>query len=157
MTGQIINNKRGRFSQKSKQSVATTLPHPSKHKLGLPINTLILCACSDYPTGSDDDDSSDSSENSDSSFDDSSDSSDGRYHDSSDSTDSSDSSPQRRCPWLKAPDHGSIRIQGTYPGAYARYWCDEGYKLWGNTNRWCLQSGVWGGEKPICKREICII
>ena len=37
-------------------------------------------------------------------------------------------------------------------GSVAKFTCNEGFILVGNSKRLCLQNGHWSGYKPGCKR-----
>ena len=57
------------------------------------------------------------------------------------------------CPDLDHPQYGSVKIIGKNVGGKAEYKCDNGYKLYGSSQRTCLYSGVWDGSVPTCKRK----
>ena len=57
------------------------------------------------------------------------------------------------CPDLDHPQYGSVKIIGKNVGGKAEYKCNNGYKLYGSSQRKCLYSGVWDGSVPTCKRK----
>jgi CUB/sushi domain-containing protein len=61
-----------------------------------------------------------------------------------------------RCPYLKAPDYGSVDDGDNRPGTKAVYDCDKGFKLVGDRRRLCLYDGTWKGKAPTCKRIIIL-
>ena len=55
------------------------------------------------------------------------------------------------CKELHHPLNG--RVEFPVPIVYqseAVYTCDMGYNLVGNSSRYCLDDGVWGGTEPSC-------
>ena len=54
------------------------------------------------------------------------------------------------CPKLTAPTYGKLHVSGYYPGDYAHYECNSGYKLVGEPHLNCLYSGYWSGQPPKC-------
>ena len=38
-------------------------------------------------------------------------------------------------------------------GSKAYFYCNKGYKLYGEPHRVCEYDGQWGGEYPVCKRK----
>lgn len=58
-----------------------------------------------------------------------------------------------RCPTLKAPQYGSIDVRGYIYNSMVEYYCDHGYKLYGDDSRTCLYTGQWSGSIPTCKRK----
>ena len=62
------------------------------------------------------------------------------------------------CPYLNYPSYGYISTsQGYVYGSVATYSCQKGYYLHGNAQRYCLNSGVWGGVAPTCcKFNTCL-
>ena len=57
------------------------------------------------------------------------------------------------CPDLEHPQYGSVKIIGKNVDGKAEYKCNNGYKLYGSSQRKCLYSGVWDGSLPTCKRR----
>lgn len=57
-----------------------------------------------------------------------------------------------------APKNGVIRCfdenseTGSFvpAGTKCNLWCNEGYKLMGDSQRICNDSGNWGGKEPQC-------
>lgn len=58
-----------------------------------------------------------------------------------------------KCPKLRPPQYGKIYTSGYYPGDYAAYDCNYGYKLVGKRRRLCLHSGSWSGSDYDCIKE----
>ena len=58
-----------------------------------------------------------------------------------------------RCPRLQAPQNGNVKFVSTSPGSFAKYTCNSGYGLSGNTYRKCLSTGQWTGRTPTCRCE----
>ena len=56
-----------------------------------------------------------------------------------------------RCPRLQAPQNGNVKLLSTSPGSFAKYTCNSGYGLSGNTYRKCLSTGQWTGRTPTCR------
>ncbi|KAK4475733.1 hypothetical protein MN116_000641 [Schistosoma mekongi] len=44
----------------------------------------------------------------------------------------------------------SLKVNGTYTTK-----CNEGYELYGSSNRICQINGKWSGEEPYCKKSDC--
>ena len=42
---------------------------------------------------------------------------------------------------------------GDCVGSVAVYFCDDGYRLEGDSTRQCLSSGLWNGTTPLCTPE----
>ena len=62
--------------------------------------------------------------------------------------------PVIKCPALPSViEHGVVKVNGTLPGHAAYYACHRGYYLVGYAYRKCLDTGVWYGKVPVCKRE----
>ena len=59
------------------------------------------------------------------------------------------------CPDLDHPGNGSVSVSFTHVGERARYRCNYGYRLSGNSSRTCQLSGEWTGTQPTCISE-CI-
>ena len=54
----------------------------------------------------------------------------------------------KRCPNPEDIDHGSVSVFGSY----ARYGCDRGHALRGQSRRDCdLLTGEWDGPAPTCE------
>ncbi|TKS78565.1 Sushi domain-containing protein 2 [Collichthys lucidus] len=58
--------------------------------------------------------------------------------------------PVVSCGWLSTPMNG--RKNGTHylEGNTVSFTCNEGYILYGSTERTCLDDGTWTGEQPYC-------
>ena len=50
------------------------------------------------------------------------------------------------------PTNGSGIFPNTFVGSIVTYQCDSGFRLVGNMQRKCQESGLWNGEIPICDR-----
>ena len=61
------------------------------------------------------------------------------------------------CPDLEHPQYGSVKIIGKNVDGKAEYKCNNGYKLYGSSQRKCLYSGVWDGSLPTCKRKFPLL
>ncbi|XP_019863590.1 PREDICTED: sushi, von Willebrand factor type A, EGF and pentraxin domain-containing protein 1-like isoform X2 [Amphimedon queenslandica] len=59
------------------------------------------------------------------------------------------------CPKLSAPSNGKVQVEGVKKGSSARYSCNDGYKLRGDTTRICQEGGQWSGQKPTCQAVTC--
>ena len=57
------------------------------------------------------------------------------------------------CPRLDHIQYGYVKAAGYYPSSVAHYGCDDGYVLYGLTQRKCLHDGTWYGKAPICKKS----
>ncbi len=62
-----------------------------------------------------------------------------------------------RCPKLFAPSYGSVSVTGLEVGSAAKYQCDAGFTLVGSSTRYCLPSGEWSLEAPVCNCELLTI
>ena len=45
---------------------------------------------------------------------------------------------------------GVVCYSGDSVGSVAVYFCDDGYKLQGDSIRECLSGGLWNGTTPLC-------
>ena len=45
---------------------------------------------------------------------------------------------------------GVVCYSGDSVGSVAVYFCDDGYKVQGDSTRECLSSGLWNGTTPLC-------
>ena len=54
---------------------------------------------------------------------------------------------------MSAPLYGILIGSGSAVGSVFRFGCDDGYKLDGKTEIFCLASGQWSGRPPVCKGE----
>ena len=48
---------------------------------------------------------------------------------------------------------GGVCYSGDSVGSVAVYFCNDGYRLEGNSTRECLSSGLWNGTTPHCVQE----
>ena len=55
------------------------------------------------------------------------------------------------CGYLLNPESGVVSLSGTVLGSTARYSCNKGFVLVGESSRKCLDSGRWSGQPPTCK------
>ena len=44
-------------------------------------------------------------------------------------------------------------VSGQTPGSTASYSCNEGFALFGDSMRTCLDSEEWSGSEPTCESE----
>ena len=51
------------------------------------------------------------------------------------------------------PVYGQVQLDGTTEGSKARYSCNNGFDLIGNSVRKCQSNGRWSGQEPICQRR----
>ena len=58
-----------------------------------------------------------------------------------------------RCPRLRSPAYGSVRVSGTSLGSRAFYSCDPGFRLYGRSVRRCFSNGKWSRSPPTCRRK----
>ena len=49
--------------------------------------------------------------------------------------------------------YGGVKLSSKHYGSRAQYYCNKGYKLYGDEYRNCLYTGYWGGKAPVCKRK----
>lgn len=56
------------------------------------------------------------------------------------------------CGRLNDPRYGDVSLTGIKVGAKARYTCNRGFTLKGNSVRTCQFNGRWSGSQPFCKR-----
>ena len=49
--------------------------------------------------------------------------------------------------------YGGVKLANKHYGSRAQYYCNKGYKLYGDEYRDCLYTGYWGGKAPVCKRK----
>ena len=62
------------------------------------------------------------------------------------------------CPHLNYPSYGYIATSRGYVyGSVATYSCRKGYYLYGNAQRYCLSTGVWGGVAPTCCKLVYVM
>lgn len=54
------------------------------------------------------------------------------------------------CRILKPIKKGSLNYDCSSFGCTARYDCELGYNLYGNSRRSCLVTGHWSGQRPRC-------
>ena len=58
----------------------------------------------------------------------------------------------KKCPNPEDIDHGSVRVTDWFSALYARYSCDVGHALRGQSRRDCdLLTGEWQGPAPTCE------
>ena len=55
------------------------------------------------------------------------------------------------CPALSDPMNGIVTWTSLTVGGVATYVCDDGFELDGSMTRTCESSGMWSGEKPVCR------
>ncbi|XP_022249823.1 protein lev-9-like [Limulus polyphemus] len=55
------------------------------------------------------------------------------------------------CPDPQKPHHGDVQYSEKIYNSKAEYSCDDGYKLYGEKERYCQEDGKWSGEEPVCK------
>ena len=60
------------------------------------------------------------------------------------------------CHKLAAIPYGGVKVSSYKHGSRAQYYCNKGYKLYGDEYVECLHTGYWGGKTPVCKRK-CIL
>lgn len=60
---------------------------------------------------------------------------------------------QNRCPRLKNPVNGKVRLRSR--GRMAEFSCDSGFTLMGLRLSMCLKSGAWSQPDPICAGTGC--
>ena len=58
-----------------------------------------------------------------------------------------------RCDDLDNIEYGGVKLSSYHPGSRAWYYCNKGYKLYGDAHRQCLYNGEWDGKAPVCKRK----
>ena len=58
-----------------------------------------------------------------------------------------------KCGDLDHIQYGGVRISTYTVGSKAHFYCNKGYKLYGEPWRQCLYDGRWGGKYPVCKRK----
>ena len=58
-----------------------------------------------------------------------------------------------RCKDLDDPEYGEVWQSGTKVGSIAKYSCDKGFKLVGDSKRQCQYNGEWSGDEPVCKKS----
>ncbi len=56
------------------------------------------------------------------------------------------------CGKLQDPQYGDVSQSGITIGSKAKYTCNRGFKLRGNSVRKCQNNGRWSGSKPSCQR-----
>ena len=60
----------------------------------------------------------------------------------------------KRCRAVEDVKHGSWEPSGRRSyrlGSIIRYWCDEGYSLYGPVERECQENGTWTDTSPSCR------
>ncbi|KAL0268038.1 UNVERIFIED_CONTAM: hypothetical protein PYX00_010123 [Menopon gallinae] len=62
------------------------------------------------------------------------------------------------CGFPGRPRNGSSSTLSTIsrPGDTAQYSCRPGYTLFGDTERVCLESGIWAGQQPLCELNLVL-
>ncbi|XP_010731273.3 sushi domain-containing protein 2 isoform X2 [Larimichthys crocea] len=58
--------------------------------------------------------------------------------------------PVVSCGWLSTPMNGKKNGTHYLEGNTVSFTCNEGYILYGSTERTCLDDGTWTGEQPYC-------
>ena len=61
----------------------------------------------------------------------------------------------QECSLLPAPDNGSVSVAELVPDSLARYSCNGGFRLVGDSYRVCLRNENWSGKEPFCGK--CIV
>ena len=56
------------------------------------------------------------------------------------------------CPKVIAPEYGYVKVRGYGTGSKVVYYCQYGYKLYGDGHITC-DYGLWKGTPPVCKRK----
>ena len=51
------------------------------------------------------------------------------------------------------PMNGSVTYNGTYVTSVAKFTCDFGFDLIGNSQRVCQPDGTWSNMVPRCRRK----
>ncbi|XP_055886163.1 sushi, von Willebrand factor type A, EGF and pentraxin domain-containing protein 1-like [Biomphalaria glabrata] len=63
------------------------------------------------------------------------------------------------CELIKCPElffsNGSVSVDTQNVKGVAKYQCNEGYDLVGNTERTCSDTGEWSGTVPVCNEVVC--
>lgn len=62
--------------------------------------------------------------------------------------------PDRECPELESPTHGTVVMSGRTFGSRASYTCNHGFHVVGLQSRICQAYGHWSGSEPACKQNI---
>ena len=57
------------------------------------------------------------------------------------------------CGDLRSTPNGRVFLTGTAVGSTATYLCDDGFRLEGDRNRACQETGEWSGKEPTCIRK----
>ena len=57
------------------------------------------------------------------------------------------------CGPLGNPFNGQVTFSSTSVGSVARYSCNPGFRVNGESTRQCLEQGVWSGNEPICESK----
>ena len=55
------------------------------------------------------------------------------------------------CVVPEAPGNGDVRVTGVTVNSTATYFCNQGFRLTGNSTRICLHGGQWSGESSTCQ------
>ncbi|XP_068994992.1 sushi domain-containing protein 2 [Embiotoca jacksoni] len=58
--------------------------------------------------------------------------------------------PVVSCGWLPTPKNGKKNGTHYLEGNTLSFSCNEGYRLYGSTERTCVDDGTWTGEQPYC-------
>ena len=58
-----------------------------------------------------------------------------------------------KCGDLDHIQYGGVRTTTYTVGSKAHFYCNEGYRLYGEPWRQCQYDGKWGGVYPVCKRK----
>ena len=61
----------------------------------------------------------------------------------------------QECSLLPSPDNGSVSVAELVPDSLARYSCNGGFRLVGDSYRVCLRNENWSGKEPFCGK--CIV
>ena len=57
------------------------------------------------------------------------------------------------CGDLENPPNGVVQVSNTTFGAAATYDCNVGFILEGVDVRFCIETGEWSDEEPVCARK----
>ena len=60
---------------------------------------------------------------------------------------------EKQCSVLTNPSNGEVVVTTVLVGGEARYFCNDGYRLNGVSNRLCQYDENWSGSEPRCERK----
>ena len=55
------------------------------------------------------------------------------------------------------PHDGTVISNGTYVTSVAKFTCNFGYELIGDTKRVCQPNEVWSNMVPECRRKLLVV